>query len=176
MIRKIVNVKDPVLRIKSKPIKRIDKKVLSIITDLKDTLKAQTDPVGVGLAAPQVGISKQIFVMKYKDEIKTIINPKILSVSRAGKKEPQEKQEKIMEGCLSLPHFYSPLKRQQKVKLKYLTEKGKEAVEVFEGVEAQIIQHEVDHLKGVIFVDRLLEQKKPLYELVGDKWQEVELV
>ena len=80
-----------------------------------------------------------------------------------------------MEGCLSLPHYYGPLLRPDKVKAKYLNEKGDTVTETFHGFEAQIIQHEVDHLVGILFVDRLLEQKKPLFELVDDEWQEVEI-
>lgn len=178
MIRKIVRVTDPHLRKKSKPVKKIDKKVLSLIADLKNTLKAQKDPEGVGLAAPQIGKSQRVFVTKYKGNIKAFINPKILRISKdpASKKgKPEKRKQKIMEGCLSLPHHYGPLVRSKKVKVKYLTEKGKEVTETFEELEAQIVRHEIDHLNGVIFIDRLLEQKKPLYELVGDEWEEVEI-
>lgn len=183
MVRKILKVTDPSLREKSKPVKAVDKKILFLIKDLKDTLSAQKDPEGVGLAAPQIGKTLQIFVAKYKDNLRVFVNPEILSDTKmksenAGKprRAGSRSGEKILEGCLSLPHYYGSLARPSKVKVKYLTEKGKEAVETFEGFEAQIIQHEIDHLKGIIFVDRLLEQKKPLYELVGDEWQEVELV
>ena len=174
MVRKILKVTDPLLRRKSKPVKKVDKKTLAIIADLKDTLKVQKDPEGVGLAAPQIGKLRQIFVMRYGGEPKVIINPEIIS-SSSGSTKKREGGKKIMEGCLSLPHYYGPLLRPDKVKAKYLNEKGDTVTETFYGFEAQIIQHEVDHLVGILFVDRLLEQKKPLFELVDDEWQEVEI-
>lgn len=176
MIRKIVGVNNPGLREKSKPAKKIDKKVLSLIKDLKDTLEAQTDPEGVGLAAPQIGKNLRVFVVKYQSKPEVFINPKILSTSVFIPKTASKKRKKIMEGCLSLPHYYGLLKRPQKVKIKYIAENGKQVTKTFEGFKAQIIQHEVDHLNGRLFVDKLIEQKKPLYELIGDQWQEVELV
>jgi len=81
-----------------------------------------------------------------------------------------------MEGCLSLPHYYGPLKRSDHITLKYLSPEGKEVTEDFVGFTAQIVQHEIDHLNGILFVDRLLEVKKPLYKLEGDSWEEVELI
>ncbi len=80
-----------------------------------------------------------------------------------------------MEGCLSLPHYYGPLARSTKIKVNYLNEQGNKKEESFEGIDAQIIQHEIDHLDGTLFIDRLLAQKKPLYELVDDNWEQVEL-
>jgi methionyl-tRNA formyltransferase len=80
-----------------------------------------------------------------------------------------------MEGCLSLPNFYGPLTRSPKIKVEYQNERGEKIKEFRSGFEAQIIQHEVDHLNGVLFIDRLLEQKKPLFELVNGEWEEVEL-
>lgn len=173
MVKKILSVTDPILRKKSKPVKKIDKKVLSLIADLKDTLVVQENPQGVGLAASQIGKNFRVFAMKPKDKIKIIINPVIVSISK--QKEKSKDEDKIMEGCLSLPHFYGPLKRPQEIKIKYLTEKGEKRTEVFKDFPALIVQHEIDHLDGIIFVDRLLEKKKPLYELKGDEWHEVEL-
>ena len=174
MVRKIVRSGNPILREKSKPVKKIDKKVLKLVQDLSDTLKVQKDPEGVGLAACQVGINLKIFVMVNKGKIKPIINPEIISTSKA--KISTEKRGSIMEGCLSLPNYYTPLSRSRTVTLKYRVPEGKEVTETFNGFEAQIVQHEMDHLNGVMFLDRLLEQKKKLYKMAGDGWEEVELV
>ncbi|MCK4588469.1 peptide deformylase [Candidatus Woesebacteria bacterium] len=171
MIRKIIGAKDPILRRVSKPIRKIDKKILSLIADLKETLLAQKDPEGVGLAAPQIGKNLQIFIMRPDDKLKTIINPEIISISKQKKGKKQ-----IMEGCLSIPNYYSPLRRVEKIKIKYLTEDGKEKVETFEGFPAQIVDHEIDHLNGILFTDRVLEQKKPLYKLKADEWEKVDLI
>jgi peptide deformylase len=176
MIRKILQSGDPLLRKKSKPVSKMDKKVQGIIKDLQDTLSVQKDPEGVGLAAPQIGKNLQIFVCKYKGFKRVVINPKIISIEkkRGINKTPQKRE--ILEGCLSLPYYYGPLRRAQKVTVKYMNENGKEITETFEGFNAQIILHEIDHLNGILFVDRLLEEEKPLYKVNGDDWEEVELI
>ena len=177
MIRKILSSKNPILRLKSKPVAALDKKVKQIITDLKDTLSIQKDPEGVGLAAPQIGKNMQIFVCNYKTFNRVVINPKILSITQMSKAEKEKKvKNEILEGCLSLPYYYGPLKRAKKVEVEYLNENGEKVIETFENFDAQIILHEIDHLNGVLFIDHLLKEKKPLYKVDGDDWEEVELV
>ena len=196
MIKKVVPVTDPCLRKKSKPVKKVDKKVRQLIQDLKDTIVIQTDPEGIGLAAPQIGKNSRVFVIKPEDEISAFINPEIIKIYKEKKKhkstkETQKHKKKskksaldhrksekkgVMEGCLSIPHYYGPIRRVQKVQLKYLNEKGEKIEEIFEGLKAQIIMHEIDHLNGVLFIDRLLEQKQKLYELVDGEWEEVDLI
>ena len=174
MIRKILASTDPKLRQLSKPVLKIDKKVLSIVKDLTQTLSVQKEPEGVGLAAPQIGRPVRIFVMLDAGEMKPIINPEILKVSE--EKSGKLKKGEIMEGCLSLPHYYGPLKRSKKITIKYLNSEANEVIEDFVGFTAQIVQHEIDHLNGILFIDRLLTDKKPLYKLAGDEWEEVELI
>lgn len=176
MVVKVVDVKNPVLRQKARRVAKIDKKILAIIADMKDTLKVQKDPEGVGLAAPQIGKSMRIFVIDYKNLKRTIINPEVLEISKTEKINTEKKKKDILEGCLSLPHYYGPIKRSGKVKIKYMDEKGVENTETFEGFDAQIIQHEIDHLNGILFIDKILEQKAPLYQFHGDEWEEVELI
>lgn len=175
MIRKIIQSGDKKLRQVSKPIKTFDKKVRDLIQDLKDTLKVQNDPEGVGLAAPQIGINLRAFVVSFKNLNRVIINPEIIEIKDSTHKKVKSKNE-ILEGCLSLPHYYGPLKRESYVKIKYVDENQKEQFEEFNDFNAQIILHEIDHLNGFLFVDRLLEQKKKLYKLdKNDEWEEVEL-
>ena len=178
MIQKIIQSGNPILRAKSKPIGKADKKVIRLIRDLKDTLAVQKEPEGVGLAAPQIGKNVQIFVCKYKKFDRVVINPKIISISNGNWKmeNGKSKNREILEGCLSLPYYYGPLKRAKSVKLEYLNEKGEKVIETFENFDAQIILHEMDHLKGVLFVDHLLKEKKPLYKVENDEWEEVELI
>ena len=177
MIRKIIQSGNPILRRKSKNIAKVDKKVQEIIRDLKDTLKTQKEPEGVGLAAPQIGKNLNIFIASYKNFQRVVINPEILKISGAKSEKLKVKSKKeILEGCLSLPYYYGPLKRANKITVKYLNEKGEEITEDFEGFDAQIILHEIDHLNGTLFIDRLFEEKKPLYKVDGDEWEEVELV
>lgn len=177
MIQKIVQSGDPILRKVSKPVGKIDKKVLSLVQDLKDTLAVQKDPEGVGLAAPQIGKNLRVFAVDFKNLKRIVINPEILEINKEKiiNKPGKNSKSEILEGCLSLPHYYGPLKRESLVKLKYLDETGKEIVEEFKDFNAQIILHEIDHLNGFLFIDRLLEQKKKLYKLSKkDEWEEVE--
>lgn len=177
MIQKIVQSRNPILRQTSKPVIKIDKKIKGLITDLKDTLEVQKDPEGVGLAAPQIGVNLRVFVVDYKNFKRTVINPEVISISKKKYNSKNKKKDsEILEGCLSLPHYYGPLKREQSVTIKYLDETGKETEEEFKDFNAQIMLHEIDHLNGVLFVDRLLEQKKKLYHLhKDDTWEEVEI-
>lgn len=175
MIQKILKSSDIRLRQISKPVAKIDKKIASLIKDLKDTLGVQKDPEGVGLAAPQIGKNLRIFLVNHRRFERVMINPIVLkATSRTSSKKPKRKS-KIMEGCLSLPHYYGPLARAQKVKVGYLNEENKEIVEEFEGFPAQIVLHEIDHLNGILFVDRIIEQKKKLYKLANNEWEEMEL-
>lgn len=174
MIQKIVDTKNPKLRIKSKPALRVDKKIVVLVKDLKETLIAQKDPEGIGLAAPQIGKNLRVFVMLQKGKVKTIINPKIIKIERVSKKS-KPGHKRIMEGCLSLPNYYSPIERAPKLTLEYTDEVGVKKMEIFDGLDAQIVQHEIDHLDGILFIDRLLEQKKFLYEHLNGEWEKVDL-
>lgn len=173
MVRKILRSGDPKLREISKTVVKIDSKILKLVQDLKETLAIQKDPEGVGLAAPQIGKSLRVFVFSYNGVERVIINPEIIKQSVS--KPKKESKNEILEGCLSLPNYYGPLKRDQKLKIKYQTLEMVNETESFSGFNAQIILHEIDHLNGVLFLDRLLEQKQPLYKLEADKWEEVDI-
>jgi peptide deformylase len=179
MIQRIIQSGEKKLREISKPVAKIDKKVKKLVADLKDTLEIQKDPEGVGLAAPQIAQNQRVFVTKYKDFERVVINPEIIDIKKIKESKKRKKHNhdnEILEGCLSLPHYYGPLKRAASVKLKYQDESGNTVEEEFKGFNAQIILHEMDHLDGVLFVDRLLEQKQKLYKLdENDEWEEVEL-
>ncbi len=164
------------MRTKSQPVATVDKKVINLIRDLKDTLAIQKDPEGVGLAAPQIGKNLQVFVCQYKSFKRVVINPKILDIDNRIPKEEKKSKKEILEGCLSLPYYYGPLKRARMVKVEYLTEKGDKIIETFNGFDAQIILHEIDHLNGILFIDHLIKEGKPLYKVEGEEWEEVDLV
>ena len=164
---------NPSLRKKSAKISKVDKKIKKLVKDMKETLLAQKDPMGIGLAASQIGKNLRVFIMKTNgDKLLTVINPKIISKS---KQAGESIKGEILEGCLSIPHLYGPLKRAEKIKLEYLDENGETKKQGFEGLEAQIIQHEIDHLDGTLFVDKLLKAKKPLYKQNDHgEWDEVD--
>lgn len=174
MIRKIIKSGNPILRRKAKTVNKIDKKVLDLITDLTDTLRVQKEPEGVGLAACQIGENLSVFVMLKKGQIVPVVNPKVIKLSSA--KITLEKAKTLMEGCLSLPNYYSPLIRAKEITIQYLNISEEEVTETFSGFEAQIVQHEIDHLNGIMFLDRLLKQKTKLYKLEGNDWEEVEII
>lgn len=182
MIRKILRSGNPKLREISKPVAKIDSMILKLVQDLKETLAIQKDPEGVGLAAPQIGKNLRVFVANYKDLNRVVINPEILETkpSPTTVHGSRSTKNEVLEGCLSLPNYYGPLKRNQKLKIKYQTPSTDHKslitiTESFSGFDAQIILHEIDHLNGILFLDRLLEQKNPLYKLEKDTWEEVEL-
>src|SRR5258708_26662007 len=100
MVLKVVNVKNPVLRQVAKHVSKVDKKILDLIKEMKATLLKQKDPEGVGLAAPQIGKSLQIFVVNYKNLKRVIINPEVIEISKTKKVNTESKTKDILEGCL----------------------------------------------------------------------------
>lgn len=178
MIRRIIDVKNPSLRKKSKKVHVVDKKIIDLVSDIRQTLIAQKDPEGVGLAAPQVGKNIRLFLINFEGHEKVIINPEIIQVNKQSKskfKSTKKQKNDVLEGCLSLPHYYGPIKRPTHLTLRFMDISGSIRTQDFKGFIAHIIQHEIDHLNGVLFIDRILEQKVPLYKFSGDEWEEVQL-
>jgi len=177
----LVTVPDKRLRQVSQPVAKWDKKARKLVLDMVEILEAQNDPSGIGLAAIQVGVAKRIFLMRPRNKIAVVINPVVVKVAD-GKKEDKRK---ILEGCLSLPGYYAAVRRGGKVRLKYQTvevadlKKGEgelmEKMREFKGLAAKIVQHEMDHLEGKLFVDEAVRQKQKLYRLKGKEWEEVEI-
>ena len=177
MIRPIVGAKAEVLRLTAKPVTKFDKKLTELARDLVDTLSAQAEPDGVGLAGPQINKSQAIFAALIGRDIRVFVNPKITKKDNPPLTPSEKKKADILEGCLSLLNYYGPVKRNKSITLSFQDIEGQAHTEVFRGLSAQIIEHEVDHLNGVLFVDRILEQKKPLYKIdpKTDKCEEIEL-
>lgn len=202
VIKKILRTTDPKLRQISKPVTQVDKKLLDLIRDLEETLKAQNDPEGLGLSAPQIGEFRRLFIILHPKTKKTevFINPEIVEMNSKSRPEDDQPLAKtdgedsslvthrsspqFMEGCLSLPHYYGPVQRATSVTVKFQstrqiendTWKMENHLKTFSGFPAQIIQHEIDHLNGIVFVDRLLQQKRKLYQLKNKEWIEIKLV
>ncbi len=152
----VVKFPNPVLKTRAKEISEITPEIKKLVRDMIDTMYAEN---GVGLAANQVGILKQIFVANPDSDVKgdemVFLNPRIT------KKEGVIKE---FEGCLSVPELYEPVKRAKRVWMTAMTLSG-EIVEVkAEGLVSRIFQHEVDHLNGFLFVDRLGLLKSKLTE------------
>lgn len=145
-IRTIRLEEDEILRKKSKKVEIIDNKIKELIQDMKDTLHKYN---GVGLAAVQVGILKQIVIIQEEENMPlyVLINPEIISTSGI---------QTVEEGCLSFPNKFAQIERPERVRIKALDENGN-AIEIkAKGLLAQAISHEIDHLNGEVFIDKII--------------------
>lgn len=156
MIRPILSFPDPLLKQKSAPVETITEEIVQLARDMAETMYAAP---GVGLAAPQVGVLQRIIVVDVsgKDEaprLITVINPVITHVEGSVYEE---------EGCLSVPDYSASVNRYERVTVKGLSPEGQERIWQADGLLAIAFQHEIDHLDGVLFVDRLSPLKRELY-------------
>jgi len=142
---------EPVLREKALPIEEVTPEILNLIKDMTETMYADS---GVGLAAPQVGVSKRIILVDgEEDGLIVLINPIIIK---------SEGEVEAEEGCLSVPGIYSQVKRSSKVTVKALNENGDPFEITKEGLTARALQHEIDHLDGILFIDRIGRMKRQI--------------
>ncbi len=176
-ITKIILAPNPILSTPAKNVEKIDSGVLKIIEEMRKALDKAKDPEGVGLAAPQIGKALRIFIFKTtpKSKIQVFINPKILKVGEPSQSFTRERKVRgkikiqKLEGCLSLKDIWGTVLRAPTVEISYLDEKGKTRGKVFKDFLATIIQHEYDHLDGILFPRRVLEQKGKLYKSFKDE-------
>ncbi len=182
----IITAPNEILSKVAEPIKKIDAPLLEMIEKMKKTLLGTKDPQGVGLAAPQVSRSLQIFIAKPTDNAPFLvcINSRIsiLSKELVPLKRPKGSKKKPhkLEGCLSLPNIWGTVLRSPKVSVEYLDEQGKFHKRIFTGFLATIVQHEMDHLDGILFPKRVLEQKGKLFKSHKnakgeDEFEEIEI-
>jgi len=165
----------PTLKAKAKPVKEVNDTLRTLLDDMLETMY---DAPGIGLAANQIGSLERVLVMdcgsREDDEAPRpikIINPVITGVS--------EELSTYEEGCLSIPEQYADVERPAAVRVKYLDEAGATQEKVFTGLEATCVQHEIDHLDGILFVDHLSNLKrnmlmKKLKKLVKEREEGVE--
>ncbi len=155
-IMPIVLIPDPVLRQKAAPVDGVDDAIRQLMDDMLETMY---DAPGIGLAAPQVGISKRVIVMDCSDDddkpepIK-MANPEIISLS--------EEKSTMEEGCLSIPDQRGDVTRPSAITVRYLDENNTQQELSCDGLLAVCIQHEVDHLNGVMFIDYLSRLKRDM--------------
>jgi len=141
----------PILREKSKPVKKITPEILNLVQDMTETMYATS---GIGLAAPQVGVSKRIIIADGGEEgVIALINPKIVD---------EEGEAIAEEGCLSLPDIYAKVKRSSQVTVEALDLDGEQIKITKKNLIARVLQHEIDHLEGVLFIDRIGRAKRQL--------------
>lgn len=138
----IVIAGNPVLRQVAKPVERIDKKLQRLLRDMAETMYAAD---GVGLAAPQIGVSKRIVVIDVGEGLYEMINPVIVK---------KEGEALGAEGCLSVPDYEGEVKRAEYVECEFTDRSGKRLLLSADGLLAVCVQHELDHLDGVLFIDK----------------------
>lgn len=159
--QKILTYPHPLLKKFARPVERIDPSIQGVVVDLIDTMRA--GPGSVGVAAPQIGVSLRICVVDVsgnrngKDNnhgLLIMINPEILAAQGAAV---------MREGCMSVPDYTGDVQRNTTVTLKFLDETGERQEILASGFEAVAIQHEMDHLDGILFLDRIVSLKTGLF-------------
>ena len=153
-IREIIKLPDKRLRLVSEPVKHVDGGVRKLVDDMFETMYKAP---GIGLAAIQIGIAKRVITMdlsKKEDnhEPQVFINPEIMWTS--------DETAKYEEGCLSIPDYYEEVERPAQVKIKYLDRDGKSREIEAKGLLATCLQHEIDHINGILFIDHLSKLKR----------------
>ena len=168
-MRPIVCAPNAILTSHARTVTTFDKRLEALVGEMKTILLATKNPKGVGLAASQIGQSVRVFITRPKEEsvIRVFINPEIIKRSDEVTDGVPERENKL-EGCLSIPKIWGKVKRAKKLCLRYQDEKGTMHKEKFSGFMATIIQHETDHTNGVLFTQRVLEQKGKMYQTGKD--------
>lgn len=155
-LRDIITAPDPRLKQVSKPVERVDDDLRRLMDDMLETMYAAP---GVGLAAVQIGVAKRVIVMDLaregeKPEPRYFVNPEILWTS--------DELAVYEEGCLSVPEFYEDVERAARCRIRFLDYQGEIREMECEGMLATCIQHEMDHLKGILFIDHLSKLKRSM--------------
>jgi peptide deformylase len=155
-LRTVLVAPDPRLKEKSNPVARVDKALRALMDDMLETMYAAK---GVGLAAIQVGVPKRVIVMDLAKDggpqaPRFFVNPKILWRS--------EELARCEEGCLSVPEFYEEVERPARIRARYLDYDGTEREIEADGLLALCLQHEIDHLEGILFIDRISKLKRDI--------------
>ena len=155
-IKPLVILPDPVLRQVSKPVERFDSDIAKLADDMLETMY---DAPGIGLAAIQIGVARRMLVIDVSREDEpnqplVFINPEIVSTS--------DDLSVYEEGCLSIPDYYAEVERPARVVVKYRDRDGREQMTDAEGLLATCLQHEMDHLNGVLFIDHISKLKRDM--------------
>ncbi len=150
----IRKIGDPVLRSRSKEVEEITDKTRELIDNMIDSMEAAD---GIGLAAPQIGVLQRVIIVEIEDDLKVTINP--VAVTKKGEAVAEE-------GCLSVPGKTGLVKRAEEVTITGLNAQGEEVKYELEGLKARAFLHEIDHLDGILFVDKALEVKEEEPEML----------
>ena len=149
-LKEVVIYPDPILKKKSQTVEEVNEGIKQLIKDMMETMYTFR---GIGLAAVQIGILKRVIMVDVGEGLIVLINPKIIE---------SEGETQMEEGCLCLPEVMVEIKRNERIKVKGLDEKGEEIIIDAEGLLARALQHEVDHLKGILIIDKVSRVKREL--------------
>ncbi len=144
MILEIKNYPNPVLKRRSEEVKEMTPEIKELASDMIETMKSRE---GIGIAAPQVGLLKRLIVVQMEKGPEAFVNPEILRKSK--------EQETMEEGCLCLPGLFLKIKRAKEAEIEALDMNGNEIQIKTEGLSARVFQHEIDHLDGILFIDKV---------------------
>jgi peptide deformylase len=147
MLREIVVVEDKRLRTKCPKVPKIDASIQTLVDDMVDTMR---EAPGIGLAAPQVGVLLRVIVCEVDENLHCLVNPELIRA---------EGEQVGNEGCLSIPGYIGEVQRFERVVVRARNRAGKEVRVKAEGLLARCLQHEIDHLDGILFTDRLTDPK-----------------
>jgi peptide deformylase len=155
-LRPIIHLPDPKLRLRSEPVERVDRELLKLADDMLETMY---DAPGIGLAAIQVAVARRLLVIDIAkgDDPRApevFVNPEILWSS--------DERSVYEEGCLSIPEYYAEVERPARVRVAYLDRTGKRREVEADGLLATCLQHEIDHLDGVLFIDHISKLKRDM--------------
>ena len=150
---------NPALRKSAQSIRKVDASTQALIDTLIAAVKAQKDPEGVGLAAPQIGVQKRVFVALLGGHWVPFINPIITWKS--------QDQNKALEGCLSFPGIYGEVQRPISIEIKTMHRNAKPIVRRYTKLAARVLQHEFDHLDGILFIDHVRKQEGHMFRSLG---------
>ena len=153
-VREIIKLPDKRLRLVSQAVKKVDRGIKGLVADMFETMY---EAPGIGLAAIQIGVPARVVTMdlskkEEEQEPRVFINPEILWTS--------DETATYEEGCLSIPEFYEEVERPAQVRVKYLDLEGREQLLEAKGLLATCLQHEIDHLNGVLFIDHISRLKR----------------
>lgn len=147
-VYKVVEAEDGILRKKAKKVLDINRNIYKLLDNMRDTMYEYK---GVGLAAPQIGVSKRVIVVDVGDGLIELINPEVIKA---------EGSDTAVEGCLSVPGVLGEVARPAKVLVRGLNRKGDEVQYDADGLLARALQHEIDHLDGILFIDKAVNLRK----------------
>ena len=168
MNKNFTTLPDQRLRQTSDEIIAFDKSVADLIRDLIEVSQIQTDPQALGMAAVQIGVLKRVFVGRIRNKFKPFVNARIIKASK--------KQAPLLEGCFSVKGIYGQVMRPAEVTIEAQDKNGKKMIKSYKGLAAKIVQHEIDHQNGILFVDHVHNQNGKLFRVEKDKEGKEQLV